>query len=164
LSVVTWQERLQPYALYLAWLFSLVATLGSLYLSEVAGFVPCVLCWFQRIFMYPLAVMLGIAAYRGDESVAPYSLTLAGIGGSISIYHYLLQKVPALHDAAMCSGGVPCTDDPLNWLGFVTVPFLALIAFAAVVFFSWTVLRAAGRGGVAPTAGRKDGAARGQAR
>ena len=154
------RDRLQPYALYVAWVASLTATLGSLYLSEILGLIPCMLCWLQRIFMYPLAVILGIAAYRGDDGIAPYSLSLAGIGGSISIYHYLLQKLPALQQAALCSGDVPCSDPHFNWLGFITIPFLALVAFAIVAACSWVVLgpapAAAGAGGDA--AGREAGA------
>lgn len=146
------RHRLQPYALYLAWVFALVATLGSLYLSEIMGLIPCMLCWLQRIFMYPLSVILGIAAYRGDDGIAPYSLSLAGIGGSISLYHYLIQKVPAMQQVTLCSGDVPCSDPHFNWLGFITIPFLALVAFAAVAFFSWVTLRAGSAGPV--TAGR----------
>ncbi|HEX6990180.1 MAG TPA: disulfide oxidoreductase [Bacillota bacterium] len=140
MAVTGTARRLRPHALYLAWVTALAATLGSLYLSEILGLVPCVLCWFQRIFMYPLAVILGIAAYRGDEGVAPYSLALAGIGGGISLYHYLLQKVPALHGTGLCAGGVPCSEPYVNLLGFVTIPFLALVAFTVVAALSWSIM------------------------
>ncbi|EGL83464.1 disulfide formation protein [Caldalkalibacillus thermarum TA2.A1] len=128
LSHSTWPA----YTLYLAWLVAVVATLGSLYFSEVRGFVPCELCWYQRIFMYPLAVMLGIAAYRGDAGIKVYVLPLAMAGGLISLVHYLQQKVPALGAIALCTQGVPCTAVYINWLGFITIPFLALMAFGAI--------------------------------
>lgn len=119
-------------ALYSAWVVSLAATLGSLYFSEIRGFVPCELCWYQRILMYPLAVILGIAAYRQDAGIRRYALPLSIIGGSISLYHYLLQKVPGLARVQPCKYGVPCNVDYIDWLGFITIPFLALVAFALI--------------------------------
>ncbi|GJM71062.1 hypothetical protein HMSSN036_32780 [Paenibacillus macerans] len=83
---------LRDYGIYLAWLVALVATAGSLYLSEVLHYEPCRLCWFQRIFMYPQVILLGIAAYRNDRSIIPYVLPLSIIGGTISLYHYGEQK------------------------------------------------------------------------
>ena len=131
---------LRAYALYLAWLTALAASLGSLYFSEVLGFAPCLLCWYQRAFMFPLAVILGIAAYRDDRGIAPYSLALAGIGGALSLYHYLLQKVPALGLPAGCTGGVSCSEPYIDLWGFVTIPFLALLAFSTVALLSCLVL------------------------
>lgn len=123
---------LRPYLLYAAWLVSVVATLGSLYFSEVRGFVPCELCWFQRILMYPLAIILGIAAYRQDFGIRRYALPLAVIGGATSLYHYLLQKVDAFAFIQPCRHGVPCNTAYINWLGFITIPFLALTAFVLI--------------------------------
>lgn len=79
-------------ALIGAWGISLIATLGSLYFSEILKFIPCDLCWFQRIFMYPQVVLLGLAAIRKEYGIARYSLALSIIGGAISLYHYALQK------------------------------------------------------------------------
>lgn len=124
--------HLRPYLLYLAWLVSLVATMGSLYFSEIRGFVPCELCWFQRILMYPLTVILGIAAYRQDYGIRRYVLPLTVIGGATSFYHYLLQKVDALGLTQPCRHGVPCNIEYINWLGFITIPFLALTAFVLI--------------------------------
>lgn len=126
---------IRQYGLYFAWIVSLVATVGSLYFSEIALYEPCKLCWFQRIFMYPLIVLLGIASYRDDRKIIPYVLPLSIIGGSISLYHYLLQKVPALKPFTPCTRGVPCTGDYINWFGFVTIPFLALTAFVLITWF-----------------------------
>ncbi len=128
---------LHRYSLYFAWLVSLVAVCGSLYFSEVMHFIPCTLCWFQRIFMYPLVIVLGIASYRGDRAIVPYVLPLTVIGGSISLYHYLLQKVPGLAEITPCTTGVPCSGQYINWFGFVTIPFLALIAFILISCFLW---------------------------
>lgn len=91
--------------LYLAWLVSLVATFGSLYFSEIRQFVPCELCWYQRIVMYPFCVVLGIAAYRGDFNIKRYVLPLSIIGGIISLYHYLVQKVPSFAPITPCAEG-----------------------------------------------------------
>lgn len=123
------------YGVYLAWLVSLVATLGSLYLSEVLHYEPCRLCWFQRIFMYPQVVVLGIAAYRNDRSAAIYAIPLSVIGGCISIYHYAEQKIPAMSKLLPCKVGIPCNFDYLNWWGFITIPFMALIAFVLIILF-----------------------------
>lgn len=120
---------IEDYALYFAWLISLIATLGSLYFSEIREFVPCELCWIQRIFMYPLTILLGIAAFTNDIRMRLYILPLTIIGGSISLYHYLIQKVPGFANIKPCVQGVPCNIQYINWFGFVTIPFLALTAF-----------------------------------
>lgn len=120
---------------YFAWITSLIATFGSLYFSEVLGYIPCTLCWYQRIAMYPLAILLGIASYRGESTIIPYVLPLSITGGLISLWHYLHQKVPFLSQAVQCKVGVPCNQDYINWLGFITIPFLALIAFTMITIF-----------------------------
>lgn len=82
--------------------------------------------------MYPLAVILGVAVYRNDKDITKYVLPLSVIGVLISGYHTLLQKVPALQEFEMCSYGVPCSKDYINWLGFITIPLLAFIAFTII--------------------------------
>ncbi|MBB6678724.1 disulfide bond formation protein B [Cohnella lubricantis] len=116
----------------MAWLVSLAATGGSLYLSEILHYIPCNLCWFQRIFMYPLALLLGRAALKDDRSIAGYVLPLSVIGGLFSLYHYMEQKVPGLDSLLPCRTGVPCNVDYLDWFGFITIPLLALIAFVLI--------------------------------
>ena len=118
--------------LLLSWVAALIATLGSLYFSEVMHFIPCTLCWYQRIFMYPLAIILGIAFYRNDQGIYRYVLPLSIIGMLISGYHTLLQKLPYLQQFEMCTTGVPCSKDYINWLGFITIPLLAFIAFTVI--------------------------------
>jgi disulfide bond formation protein DsbB len=118
--------------LLLAWIAAIIATLGSLYFSEVRHFIPCTLCWYQRIFMYPLAIILGIAVYRNDNSIYRYVLPLSIIGMGISGYHTVLQKIPYLQQFEMCTTGVPCSKDYLNWLGFITIPLMAFIAFTVI--------------------------------
>jgi len=119
-------------AIFLAGLVALVATLGSLYYSEVAHFTPCLLCWYQRIAMYPLAVILPIAAFRRDRGIWRYVVPVAAIGAAISIYHYQLQRFPD-QASVSCSVEAPCA---LTWvwqLGYISIPFMALSAFALIV-------------------------------
>ncbi|MBN2983327.1 MULTISPECIES: disulfide oxidoreductase [Cohnella] len=124
---------IRTYSLYLAWVVSLVATGGSLFLSEVMRYIPCSLCWYQRIFMYPLVILLGRAAIRDDRRMIGYALPLAVIGGCISLYHYAEQKIPGLAQMLPCSSGVPCDKDYLDWFGVITIPLLALIAFILII-------------------------------
>jgi disulfide bond formation protein DsbB len=115
-------------ALLAAW----IAMLGSLYFSEVAGFVPCKLCWIQRILMYPLTIILLVAMLRRDDGVPTYVLPFSLLGIGVSTYHYLLQKTDLFTESTVCSGGVPCSIAYINWLGFITIPFLALTAFVII--------------------------------
>lgn len=119
-------------SLYVAWLVSVVATLGSLYFSEIRGFVPCELCWYQRILIYPLSLILGIATFQNDRSVKRYVLPITIVGWPVSLFHYLEQKVPGFAEIKPCANGVPCSTEYINWFGFITIPFLALIAFSLI--------------------------------
>jgi len=131
-----------PMALWLAALVALVSMSGSLYLSEVAGFEPCALCWYQRIAMYPLVVILGIAAVRRDVDVRRYAAPIAGIGAAISIWHIGVERLPGLPTGS-CSLSVPCDLIWVERFGFVTIPVMALAGFLAIL----TLLFAyAGRG------------------
>lgn len=125
---------IQGYLLYIAWLVALIATLGSLYFSEIRGFIPCELCWVQRILMYPLSIILGIAAYHNENGIKKYVLPLSIIGIIVSSYHYMLQKIPGFGGFRPCVQGVPCDAMYINWLGFITIPFLALVAFILITF------------------------------
>lgn len=125
--------------LYFAWVVALIATLGSLFLSEVLGYIPCKLCWFQRIFMYPLSVVLGIACFRNDSHIAYYAMPLTVIGGCLSIIHYSEQKFGLV--TKLCHTGIPCSGHYINWFGFITIPSLALLAFILILLFLWKSLK-----------------------
>jgi disulfide bond formation protein DsbB len=119
-------------ALLAAW----IAMCGSLFMSEVLGWVPCVLCWYQRILMYPLAIILAIGIVRRDRGLHLYVLPFSITGIGVSLYHYLLIKTPWLPPPP-CTVGIPCTTDYLNLWGFVNVPFLALTAFTIITGMMW---------------------------
>lgn len=119
-----------------AFVVAAVATAGSLYFSEIAHFEPCRLCWYQRIAMYPLVVILGIATWRGDPGVRRYAAPLAVIGAVLSTYHYLLEWFPAL-DSGVCSATTPCSLVWFRQLGFVSLPYLALSAFLLILSLLW---------------------------
>lgn len=125
-------DSLRPMLIPAAAIVSLVATLGSLYLSEIALFEPCLLCWYQRIAMYPLPVILGIAAFRRDLSVRFSAIPLAVIGLGIATYHYLIQAFPSL-DTGTCALDVPCSARYLELFGFVSIPFMAGAGFLFVI-------------------------------
>jgi disulfide bond formation protein DsbB len=110
---------------------ALTATTSSLYYSEVVEFIPCEFCWFQRIAMYPLAILLTVALVTRSRLDSRYIVTLATIGLGLSIYHYQLQLFP--EQAGTCSGFVSCTDKNVNQFGFVTIPFMAGCGFVTIL-------------------------------
>ncbi|MBP3040345.1 disulfide bond formation protein B [Bacillaceae bacterium Marseille-Q3522] len=127
--------------LFIAWAASVIAMFGSLYFSEIRQYEPCELCWYQRILMYPFVVILGLAVIKKDYAAAKYSLLLSGIGACISAYHYSLQKLSFLADISPSCGRIPCTGQYINWLGFITIPFLALTAFIIIFFSSLIIIK-----------------------
>ena len=118
--------------LMLAWITSIIAMSGSLFFSEQMKFIPCTLCWYQRILMYPLVILLGIAFYRNDKGIYRYVLPISVIGIIMASYHYAVQKIPSMSEFSACTSGVPCSGQYINWFGFVTIPFLSLIAFVII--------------------------------
>jgi disulfide bond formation protein DsbB len=125
------REALADRELGLAWIVAATATAGSLYFSEVEDFPPCELCWYQRIFMYPLVLVLGVAALRRATDVAKYVLPLVGVGAAVSVYHYQLELFPE-QESGFCTASVPCTVRWIWELGYVSIAMLALTAFALV--------------------------------
>ncbi|WP_142238915.1 disulfide oxidoreductase [Bacillus cereus] len=125
----------------MAWGVSCFATLGSLYFSEVMKFEPCILCWYQRILMYPFVLWIGLAIKRKDYQITYYSLPISGIGGCISLYHYLIQKFALFSKTDAICGRVPCMETFINWYGFITIPLLAFIAFCMVGACSFIVIQ-----------------------
>ena len=128
-------------SLLFIWVVSLVATLGSLYFSDIRGYVPCTMCWFQRIFMYPILVMTTVAIIQKNAKIAVTTAVFSIIGGCISLYHYGIQKIDFLSDSAPACGQVSCTGQYINWLGFITIPFLALTAFLLIAITSLYMIR-----------------------
>jgi disulfide bond formation protein DsbB len=126
------RAAVRPIALWLAFAVAATSMAGSLYLSEVAGFVPCALCWFQRIAMYPLVLILGIAAVRGDPGVTRYAAPVAFVGALISIWHIGVERLPGLPSGA-CSLEAPCDLIYIERFGFVTIPTMALFGFLAIL-------------------------------
>jgi len=125
------------YELWLAAIVATTAMLGSLYLSEVANLVPCLLCWYQRIAMYPLAVILLIAAVRRDHGIRLYAGALAVVGATISAYHRLIQAYPNLDGGSCAATGPPCSAAYFKVFGFITIPYMALSAFLFVIVILW---------------------------
>jgi disulfide bond formation protein DsbB len=119
--------------LKIAWAQALIATLGSLYFSEVMKFIPCTLCWYQRIFMYPLLFILTVGIHIKDEKIYKYVLPLSIIGWFISLYHNLvyyglIKEAPVL----VCIVEAPCDARYINWLGFIGIPLLSFVAFTVI--------------------------------
>lgn len=125
---------MRQYGPYLAFGVALAATLGSLYYSEVAGFIPCKLCWYQRILMYPLVIVTLVGIFLQDEFLPNYVLPFSISGVLLSGYHYLVQ-VGVLAQPIACADSVPCGSRYVNYLGFVTIPFMALVAFILITIF-----------------------------
>jgi disulfide bond formation protein DsbB len=124
------------YELWLAFLVAAVATGGSLFLSEIAHFVPCELCWFQRICMYPLSITTLLVALANDHRASRYLLPLPVVGAGVSVYHLLVENgVVRESQACLVSAPGGCTTKWINEFGYVTIPTLALTAFALTFAF-----------------------------
>lgn len=121
----------QQYGPYLALAPALAALLGSLYYSEVAGFIPCTLCWYQRILMYPLTLIILVGIFKQDEYLPNYVLPFSILGMGVSTYHYLIEK-GVLEQSTSCAVGVPCNVSWVNYFGFITIAFMALTAFVMI--------------------------------
>ncbi|MBI4037755.1 disulfide bond formation protein B [Candidatus Curtissbacteria bacterium] len=128
-------------ALYIAFLQAWVATLGSAYFSEIQNLTPCRLCWYQRILMFPLVAILGIAIIRRDKNVAYYVLPLTILGTFIGLYQYLLQMTPLKEiNPVSCSETAPCSAIDAIYFGFVTIPFLSMTAFIIISIMMFLLL------------------------
>ena len=119
--------------IFLAFLTSLIATLGSLFFSEIMNFIPCSLCWYQRIFMYPLVFLFAINLLFPDDKIFKYAFPLVLVGWVISIYHNLLMFKIIPEKLSPCVQGVPCSVDYINWLGFITIPLLSFFAYTIIL-------------------------------
>ncbi|MCF6324344.1 MAG: disulfide bond formation protein B [Gammaproteobacteria bacterium] len=119
--------------LFTCWLIAMLATLGSLFFSEVMGLIPCELCWYQRIFIYPLAVMLLFALHPLDTRVVRYALPLAIIGTLFTLYHSLLFYGLIPENLQPCRQGISCADEGMMLMGVLPIPLLSLAAFGMIV-------------------------------
>lgn len=126
------KTAVNEYLIYLVWIAALVATVGSLFFSEVMELPPCILCWYQRIAMYPLVVIVGAGIVLRDAKVKFYALPLALVGLLIAIYHNLLYYGIIPESITPCKQGISCTTVQLEWLGFITIPLMALTAFVII--------------------------------
>lgn len=124
-------------SLIFSWLIALIATLGSLFFSDVMGFIPCSLCWYQRIAMYPLVLILGLAAWKNRNDVTLYAFPLSITGWLLALYHLGVQYEIIPESASPCVQGVPCSSMYINWLGFITIPFLSFTAFTLIIILLW---------------------------
>lgn len=120
-------------AIPLAWLVATVTTLGSLYYSEIAHFTPCKLCWYQRIAMYPLVLLLGIAAVRRDRGIRIYVIAQCAVGAVIAAYHSFIQAFPPEGGTSFCTVDAPCTERYVWQFGFVSLPFMAFTSFVFII-------------------------------
>lgn len=123
--------------IFICWLIAMAALFGSLFFSEVMGLKPCVLCWWQRIFIYPLAVLFLVGLFpqgdKVDTSVVRYTLPLAVIGLGFAVYHYLVYSGFIPESLQPCSKDLSCAEINLELMGFVTIPMLSIFAYSAII-------------------------------
>jgi disulfide bond formation protein DsbB len=127
--------------LLLAWLVALAATLGALFIGEVMGQAPCNLCWLQRAFIFPLAIVLMVACLVGDFRVGRYALPLAAIGWLVALYHMLLFAGVIPEEIKPCGAGPSCSSADTTILGWLPIPALSLAAFTAIIVLLFLVRR-----------------------
>lgn len=113
----------------------IVAILGSLYFSDIKGYAPCVLCWYQRICMYSMFPMIVTALWRKEDKIYQYTLPISILGALIALYHNLLYK-GVIKNEEFCTGGISCTSKYVEYLGFITIPFMALTGFVVIITLS----------------------------
>jgi disulfide bond formation protein DsbB len=116
-----------------AWLVASTSTLGALFFGEVMNLPTCVLCWYQRIFMFPLVLMLPIGMFPFDRKVVRYALPLAVLGWLFAAFHVLLVAGVIPESVTPCTQGVPCSEQAIAWFGFVTIPLMSLVAFSGII-------------------------------
>ena len=118
--------------LHFVLLIALVSILGSLYFSDVKGYPPCVLCWYQRIFMYSLVPICIVGLFRGDRKIYHYVVPLATLGWGIALYHVLLY-IGFIKNEELCSAGISCTSRYVEYFGFVTIPLMSFTSFSLIL-------------------------------
>ena len=119
--------------LFLCWLLVSTSTLGSVFFSYVMEFAPCVLCWYQRIFLFPLVIIVAMGLFPLDKNVVKYALPLACAGWLTALYHNLLYSGIIPESIQPCSKGVSCTEEYIELFGFITIPMLSLLSFSTII-------------------------------
>ncbi|WP_121626437.1 disulfide oxidoreductase [Poseidonibacter antarcticus] len=118
---------------FLSFITASIATLGSLFFSEIMEFIPCSMCWYQRIFMYPLVLIFLVNMLYPDDKIVKYAMPIVLIGWAFSIYHNLLMFDIIPESIVPCVQGVPCSTEYINWFGFITIPFLSFLAYSIIL-------------------------------
>jgi disulfide bond formation protein DsbB len=124
----------KEYVIYLAWLQALVATLGSLYFSEIKHYAPCTLCWYQRILMYPLILIIAVGILLKDKNIYKYVLPMSIMGILFAFYHILIQNKVLPGTFAPCSLAASCERSYTGYFGFITIPIMSFTAFNVITF------------------------------
>lgn len=127
------------YILFLAWIVATVSMLGSLFFSEAMDFIPCTLCWYQRILMYPLVLIFAISMMPYDRKVLKFSTPFVALGWLFAFYHNLISYGIIPESASPCVQGVPCSTKYIEWLGFITIPMLSLVAFSLIAILLYII-------------------------
>lgn len=127
--------------LFICWVIASVSTLGSLFFSEIMDLPPCALCWYQRVFMFPLVFILLVGLFPVDKNIVKYALPLAIAGWGFAFYHYLLYTGVIPESIQPCSQGVSCSETYLDLFGFLTIPMLSLISFSVIIALLLILIR-----------------------
>jgi len=126
-------KQISTNIIFICFILASTATLGSLFFSEIMHFIPCSMCWYQRIFLYPLVLIFLVNLLYPDDKVFKYAISLIGVGFLISLYHNLLMWDIIPESIVPCVSGVPCSTVYINWFGFITIPFLSLITYSLLL-------------------------------
>lgn len=132
----------RKYGLYSAWIIATLGTLGSLYYSDILNYEPCHLCWFQRIALFPLIILLGIATFRGSCAIVPYLLPQVMVGFLLALYQVAIQEIPDWNPIEICGSGPSCSEKISIGLGPITIPMLsaaAFLAISALLIITWAL-------------------------
>jgi disulfide bond formation protein DsbB len=127
--------------IFTCWAIATIATLGSLFFSEIMEFPPCILCWYQRIAMYPLVLIFLVGSFQTVKSTFYFSLPLVAVGWIIALYHNLLHYEIVPEEASPCLEGVSCSTVYIDWFGFITIPILSFTAFSVLGLILYLIKR-----------------------